>query len=157
VLLLTVLLGISFLAPKTASAEDDVYAGYKPRVVPECLVYKTKTGKEVCGYATIEEVRALYAADAELHGARAKLLNLDLKIKVQAEQVADLRLAVSEFRSAIEVIDARSAKLTKDLLETDLKYQKERVKPRFGNALPWGVAGVASALLVGFVARSVVE
>ena len=148
--------GLICLAPTSAHADglDDVYRGYRPHIVPECKVYEVKPGLEVCGYPTIEEVQALYKADAELFAARQTRINIDLKIKVQAEQVSDLRIAVSALKDAMVVVDARNATLTKELLETDLKYQKERVKPRWGTPLSWGVAGVAGALLVGFVGHS---
>lgn len=147
--------GLICLAQKTASAEDDVYRGYKPHIVPECKVYKVNQHLEVCGYATIEEVRALYEADAELYGTRKKMFSVDLKLKVQEEQIADLRIAVGEFKEAIAVVDARNAKLTKELIETDRKYQNERVKPKWGNPLAWGSTAVLGALLVGFVGHSV--
>ena len=52
-----------------------------------------------------------------------------------------------------EVLVERNNKLTKDLIETDRKYQLERVKPRWGNPVAWSVAAVAAALLVGYVAN----
>ena len=153
-LLLSVSLGLICLAPKTASAEDDVYRGYKPRVVPECKVYKTKDGKEVCGYEGIELVKKLYAADAELFWLRKEILNRDQRQKMQDMQSADLRIAVDGFKKSSELCTTRSDTLTKELLATDLKYQKERVKPRWGTTLSWGTAGIAGALLVGFVGHS---
>jgi len=124
-------------------------------VVPECKVYKVKPGLEVCGYPTLAEVQQLYSADAELFTARKTRFNLDLKLKVQAQQVDDLRIAVGALTASMAIGDARVTTLTKELEATDLKYQKERVKPRWGTSLSWGVAGVAAALLVGFVGHSV--
>lgn len=128
--------------------------GYKPRIIPECKVYKVKPGLEVCGYATIEDVKALYKADAELYTARQIQFSLDLRLAYQAEQASDLRDAVESTRSALAVVDARNLALTAELLDTDLKYQKALVRPKWGSQLAWGTAAIASALLAGFVGHA---
>ncbi len=155
-LLLSVFAGAICLAPSSALADDTdtVSADYIPKVVPRCLVYKTKSGKEVCGYDDIEKVRALYAADTELVDFRKTKPLIDLQLRLKTEQVVDLVVAVDAATRSGAVWEGRSMELSKQLIALDLKYQKERVKPRWGTGLSWGVAGTAVAVLLGFAGHS---
>lgn len=128
---------------------------YRPLVVPRCHVYTTKKAKEVCGYATIEDVRALYLADAELADFRKRKPLIDLQLKLKDSQVTDLTTAVEAASAAGAVWEARSKELSKQLITLDLKYQKERVKPRWGAWLTWGGAGIVGGALLGFATHAV--
>lgn len=153
-LLLIVCAGAICLSPTQAVADETPAAEYKPQVVPECKVYKTKAHGEVCGYSTIEEVRALYAADSELADFRMQEPVIALQLKLKTDQVTDLKLATDAATRSGAIWEGRSKALSEQLVALDLKYQKERVKPRWGTWLSWGTAGVLGAAALGFVGHS---
>lgn len=142
------------LAPK---ANADEPPPYTPKVLPECKVYKTASGKEVCGYDKIETIRELYARDAELVAHRETTEALNQVITVQRQQILDLKIAVEESDKAGKIHEDRSATLAKELIAKDKLYQDERVKPRWGTSLSWGAAAVMGAVLLGYVGNELLE
>lgn len=129
----------------TVAFADDVYA---PRVVPPCKVYKTSAG-DVCGYLDIEDWKTVLRVDAELVHAREQL-------KIETELVALLTLQLTELKdqtavyaNSQSILVQRNSDLTKQLLDLDLKYQQERVKPSWGSPVAWTIAGVSTSILAG--------
>lgn len=150
--LLCVCAGVTSLAP-TARAEEP----YKPKVLPACKVYKTEAGGEVCGYATIEEVRELYAHDATLVANASAAEALGEVIELQGSQILDLRISVDAAIKAGEVWKSRSVTLAEDLIAKDLLYQDARVRPKWGTFIGFGSAALVGAILLGYVGNELLE
>ena len=150
---LSVLLGMTcLLASSLANAQP-----YQPKVIPQCERYKLADGREVCGYDSIEKVRQVYNADAELVAKReAETLHVE-KSNLLLGQVANLRLAVDAQKRATGIIRDRNRELTAQLIETDRKYQNERAKPRWGNPIAWTIAATCAAALAGGIAWAVLD
>lgn len=123
----------------------------KPSNFPDCTKYSLPDGRTVCGYTNLEDWKIVLKADLELT-AKKKALTLEReRAAQQGLVVAGLKGQVEAFKRIVAEQSSRIETLTKDLLETDRKYQSERVKPRWGNPLAWAAAAVATAALGGFV------
>lgn len=129
--------GLSSLAPAIAEP------------LPECQVYTTAAGVEVCGFASIEDVKAIRLAAAELQYLREQSRLLALKVAELETQTISLRVALDAQRTATEIVRRRNVELTTLAIETDRRLQLERVKPRWGTPLAWGTAAVLGAVLLG--------
>lgn len=143
----------------TCLAATSAAEPYRPQVVPQCEVYDLADGREVCGYVvkqadgteTLDQWKEVLRVDAELvvlrraDGLRRRKL-AELSVQVSAAVVA---LAAAE--RALELVEDRNDDLTRQLIETDRKYQEERVKPRIGGGWAWAAAGLVAAGLVGYV------
>jgi len=123
----------------------------EPTNIPDCTKYTLPDGRVVCGYVNIEDWKNVLRADAELTAGK------DL-LRLEREKVVELRSQIDSFRGqvaayerALSVLKQRNRELTVDLLETDRKYQNERVKPKWGNPLAWATAGLAAAALGGYI------
>lgn len=131
-----------------ATADD-----FKPQNFPDCKKHKLADGTEICGYTDLEEWKSVLKADLELTAKKETLA-------IRTSQVDELRGQVENFKGQIEVLerivaekDSRNKEITTDLLETDRKYQFERVKPKWGNPLAWTAAALATAVLGGFILK----
>jgi hypothetical protein len=144
----------------TCLAATSAAEPYRPQVVPQCEVYDLADGREVCGYVvkeadgteTLDQWKEVLQVDAELvvlrhqDGLRRRKL---AELSVQASGAVAALVAAER---ALEVVELRNADLTRQLVETDRKYQQERVKPRIGVGWAWAAAGLVAAGLVGYVA-----
>lgn len=127
----------------------------KPKNFPDCIKYKLADGTAICGYTELGDWKKVLRADAELT-AKKKLLELERKRTTElGAQLLDFKGQVKAYQGIVSVLDARVKALVADLLETDRKYQLERVKPRWGSAAAWTTAAVATAVLGGFVMNDV--
>jgi hypothetical protein len=132
------------------------HADVELKIIPQCLKYEI-TGVPICGYKNIEDVRSLYTLDAELELRRdVERLEKD-KITELESQVANLRAAHESILRAGDMLKARNVELTEQLIETDRKFQKERVKPRWGNPLAWTLSAVLAAGLAGFIGHELLD
>jgi hypothetical protein len=137
----------------TPAFAEDVYT---PKVVPSCKVYRTAAG-EVCGFLDIADWKTVLKVDAEV-------VHLREQLRIEAERTANLTLQLTELKSQTTVyansqsiLVQRNGDLTKQLLDLDLKYQKERVKPTWGNPLAWTIAGVSTSILAGVLLAGVLN
>lgn len=105
----------------------------------------------ICGYAVLEDWKAVLEADAELvlrreqakkEAARADAL--DLQVKSLQDQVRTYA------RTQVMLVE-RTEKLTLDLIALDKKYQNERVRPSWGSPVAWTLAAVSTSLLAGML------
>lgn len=114
-------------------------------------------GQSICGYANIEDWKLVLKADAELVLLRSKVRILEqreqqLTVQIQAlEDQLDLSARQAGF------LGEENARITRELIILDKKYQDERVKPRLGSPLAWSIAGVSTAALVGILLISAVD
>jgi hypothetical protein len=123
----------------------------KPENFPDCTKYMLVSGIEVCGYTNLDDWKKVLDADKELSATR-KLLKLERAAKGELEsQLGFLKGQIAAYEIIVAEQDRRNDALTKDLLETDRKYQLERVKPKWGNPVAWTTAAVAAAVLGGFL------
>jgi hypothetical protein len=134
------------------AGDDYVYVpplAYSPKIVPQCGKFAVPSVGTVCGYLNVEDWKAVLAADAELVEARERLKkDADLEVALNL-QVTALQEQVDLLTSAKKAVVERNAKLEKDYIDLDEKYQNERVKPRWGTPLAWGTAAAAVAVLAG--------
>ena len=137
----------------TPALADDVYA---PKVVPSCKVYKTTTG-EVCGFLNIEDWKLVLKADAELVHSRIQLKNEGERAALLTLQLTELKGQVATYANSQSILVQQSVALTKQLLDLDLKYQQERVKPTWGSPLAWTIAGVSTSILAGVLIAGLVN
>lgn len=141
------------LAPqKTASADPG-----QTEPLPQCVVFETTAGIEVCGYTSIIDVRAIARADVELVFLRGKVKALQSKSHNLAGQIRELGGALEAQRGATKIARSRNTSLATQLVETDLKWQRERVKPRISiGGIWWAVVGaVVGGSAIGLAAYSV--
>lgn len=134
----------------TPALADDVY---QPKVIPACKVYKTTAG-DVCGYLNIEDWKTVLRVDAEV-------VHLREQLRIEAERNAALTIQLTELKGQIatyansqSILVQRNTDLTNQLLDLDLKYQKERAKPSWGSPIAWTIAGVSTSLLAGVLIAS---
>ena len=133
---------------------------YRPKILPECKVYPLADGREVCGYVvkladgteTAEEWKAVLRVDAELVVLRHQDGLRRRKLAELSIQASEAVAALAAAERALEVVERRNGDLTRQLIETDRKYQNERVKPRIGGGWGWGAAALFAVGLVGYVA-----
>ena len=136
-------------ATSSARADDPVP---DPEIIPACIVYQVPGIGQVCGYADIADVRAVYTADADLVASRA-LLTLERRKTEAMERAAGLhgeQLAACDRLSG--ALSVREKELTAALIDENRKLERERAKPRFGNPIAWTVAAASVAVLLGYVA-----
>lgn len=129
-----------------AHAEDS----YQPQTLPACKVYVTAAG-EVCGYLAIDDWKTVLRADAELVHRRTQQQLLVERTTLMDQQIAALREQFEAQTSSRAILIDHNAKLTKKILELDVKYQDERTKSGWGDPLAWTIAGVSTSILVGFL------
>lgn len=144
----------------TCLAATSAAEPYRPKILPECKVYDLADGRAVCGYVveqadgteTLDRWKEVLRVDAELvvlrhqDGLRRRKL---AELSVQASAAV---VALEAAERALEVVELRNADLTRQLVETDRKYQNERVKPRLGGGWGWAAAGLFAVGLAGYVA-----
>lgn len=135
--------------PTVAWADDP--PAYEPVYMPKCDVYTLKSGAEICGFEAAVWFGKVLTVDAELVHAKAQLKNESARSAELAKQVEILQGQIDVHGDTRKLLVEREAKLTKDMIDLDRKYQLERVKPRWGNPVAWGIAAVSVALLGGYV------
>ena len=150
------LICVALLLGSSARAQDAGPEPYRPQILPECAVYDTQAGP-VCGYDDIDDVRDLYRFDAELVLRRQETQLMSARGALLSLQVRSLESAVSALQTANVALGARVDVLVNEAVSQNEKYENERAKPRFGSALAWTTAGVAVALLVGYVAADLLQ
>lgn len=133
------------LAPGLVQADE----AYVPRIVPQCTVYKTKLDLQVCGYSDVSDWKLVLEADSELFSLRERLKKKDEQLQNLTLQVTNLEGQVTAYVKSVDALKERNAALTKQLIDLDKDYQQERVKPRWGDPLAWGIAGVSLSVLAG--------
>ena len=155
------LLGLIFLAASSGIAQADpdppAETQYVPKIIPPCKVYALGDGREVCGWLTIEEVTTAYNADAELVKLRETDATKNEQLIAFSIQVASITAALEAEQRSVTVLQAREAKLTDDLIETNRKYENERVKSRWGNPVAWTTAAGLAAILLGIVGKEILD
>lgn len=130
---------------------------YEPQIVPPCKRYALADGREVCGYLTIEEVREVYRADAELVQCReASSAQLD-QVRALRGEVEAVRAALAVEEESRQAAEAMAVQLSKDLVEENRKLENERAKPRWGSPVAWTTAAVLGAALLGFVGADLID
>jgi hypothetical protein len=137
----------------TPALAEDVYT---PKAVPSCKVYKTTAG-DVCGFLNIEDWKTILKVDAELVHLREKLRIEEARSASLTLQLTELRGQVATYANSQSILVQRSSELTKQLLDLDLKYQQERVKPSWGSPLAWTIAGVSTSILAGVLISNVLN
>jgi len=129
---------------------------YQPQTLPACKVYKTAAG-DVCGYLDIEDWKLVLGSDAELVHSRIQLkIDADLTATMNL-QLTELKGQVSTYAGSQSILVQRNSDLTKQLLDLDLKYQQERVKPTWGSPVAWTIAGVSTSILAGVLIASLLN
>jgi hypothetical protein len=111
----------------------------------------------VCGYLNIEDWKLVLKADAELVHARVQLRNEGERIALLTLQLSELKGQVATYANSQSILVQRNGELTKQLLDLDLKYQQERVKPTWGSPLAWTIAGVSTSILAGVLIAGLVN
>lgn len=106
---------------------------------------------KVCGYTSIDDVKAIYDLDSEVFALRqlvkeGEQRSVDLQVKVDALAGQNARLRV-----ALDVVQDRNKDLERRYLELDKKYQDEAAEPRWGSPVAWTIAGLSLAALLGVV------
>lgn len=117
----------------------------------------TTSGLEVCGYRDIDQVQAIYRADAELVAARRRISLLEIQHNALTEQLLATDMQKTLVQQSLLAVERENDEISHQLVELDWRYQKERVKPRWGGTLPWALAGVAAAALGGVLVLSAVN
>lgn len=130
---------------------------YLPRIVPICHIYTLPSGDEVCGYADVDEWKEVLEADAELVALRAILIEEKDRARILSEQKLLLEEKIKLHLHTNDLLSKRKIALTDELIKLDEKYQNERVKPRWGSPLAWGIASVSTAVLAGFLINSLLD
>jgi hypothetical protein len=121
------------------------------------LAYTVPGVGQICGYKDLSDVQALYALDAEISFRRKKADLEAARIEELKTVSSNLTEAVGAQRRATAIVADRNTELTRQLIETDRKYQKERVKPRWGNPLAWGLAASLGAGLLGVLGHELID
>jgi hypothetical protein len=132
--------------PLHSSAQE-----YTPQVIPMCQEYILAGGVKACGYS-LAEWKLVLKADAELVHLRETDVFRRKKAAELSAQVQGLEEALSACGDSTKAIFARSTELSAQLIALDAKYQDEIVKPRWGSALSWAIAGAAISVLAGYIA-----
>lgn len=142
-------LGMMLALSRPASADN------KPTNFPDCVKHELSNGAMICGFTNLDDWKKVLKADVELT-AKKKLLDLERRKSAQlAAQLIDYMGQLKAYQEIVSIQKDRNIELTKDVLDTDRKYQLERVKPRWGSAAAWTTAAVLAAVLSGFVANDV--
>jgi hypothetical protein len=125
------------------------------QIIPHCEMRQVGN-TIICDY-TIERWKLVLKADVELVHLRSKLKKILARSAELSKQVEILQGQIDVHGETRKILVEREAKLTKDLIDLDRKYQLERVKPRWGNPVAWGVAAVSVALLGGYIVNDVLD
>jgi len=156
VLLTTFALGVTPALADDPDEPTEAELVQNPNFIPKCSLVKTKDGREMCAYELDEWISVL-RIDA-LVGAQQRMLDqLHGKIEVLEEQQMDFRKQVAALTDNNKLLITSNDKLTKDLIDLDKKYQYERVKPRWGTTVSWGIAAASASILAGFVIRDALD
>ena len=129
---------------------------YQPQLVPPCKVYKTSAG-DVCGYLNLEDWKTILGIDAELVHDRIQLRSEGERAAALTLQLTELKGQVATYANSQSILVQQNSDLTKQLLDLDLKYQQERVKPSWGSPLAWTIAGVSTSILAGVLLARLVN
>ena len=154
----TALAGAIFLAGIDARAEPPTQEPpLRTTIIPQCKVYTLDDGREVCGWMTIDEIRAAYHADNELVLCRDKTAAQAGKLHALEVEAFSLRKAVQIEEEAKALVLKRNKELTDDLIEMNRKYEDERAKPRWGSPVAWATAAVLGAALLGYAGADLLD
>ena len=135
------------LALSLPARADDI----KPKNFPGCTKGVLVTGIKVCGFTDVADWKKVLDADAELTATR-DLLGLERAKNAElAGQVENYKGQVAAYERICAEQKSRNEALTKDLLDTNLRLEKERVKSKWGNPIAWTTAAVAAAVLGGYL------
>lgn len=124
--------------------------------IPECELVKTTDGREMCAY-TLEQWISVLKADSLISHHYVMLGKLEEKVAILEGQKIDFQKQISALTANNKLLITSNDKLRTDLIETDRKYQNERVRPRWGSPLAWTVAAVSTAVLAGFVLEKALD
>lgn len=127
---------------------DDVY---EPQVVPACTKYTVPGVGTICGYANIEDWKAVLEADAELVLRREQAKKEAARADALDLQVKSLQDQVRTYAKTQVMLVGRTEKLTVDLVALDKKYQNERARSSWGSPVGWTLAAVSTSLLAGML------
>lgn len=127
---------------------DDVY---EPQVVPACTKYTVPGVGTICGYANVEDWKAVLEVDAELVLRREQAKKEAARADALDLQVKSLQAQVQTYARTQVMLVERTEKLTVDLIALDKKYQNERVRPSWGSPVAWTLAAVTTSLLAGML------
>jgi hypothetical protein len=141
---------LAFIVVFAASTSAQAQPKYTPKIIPKCAVKKLQDGSTGCVY-TLKQVKELYRADSELNSLRVTDELRSQKIAFQASIITRTREQLVLLGDSLKRVEARNASLTKSLIETDRKYQLERVKPQWGSYVSWGINIALAAALGGYV------
>jgi hypothetical protein len=136
------LLALLGLTCRPAAADE-----IKLEILPQCLKYTVPNVGLVCGYKNLADVQLLYTLDAELELHRDVKRLEKAKIHELENQIIHLRAAEDARKRAADLLKDRNQELVQQLIDTDRRLQKERVKPRWGNPLAWTLSAVLAASL----------
>lgn len=140
-----------------ATSHSDPAETYEPQIIPACKVFTLKDGREVCGWLTLEDVKAAYTADADLVKCREDIATKTVEVEVLGVQAASALEALDAEQRTTSALKARNQELTTDLIEMNRKYELERAKPRFGSPIAWTTAAVLGAALVGVMGANLID
>ena len=103
--LLSVCAGAICLAA-TSSAHAQPKKSIKPQIVPECKIYTTNLHVDVCGYADLDDVKALYKFDTELVLRRAQVRLIEARVLEVIKQRDSYKTALEATRAAGAIVGA---------------------------------------------------
>ena len=144
---------ILFSLGVTPAFADEVK--YTPVNVPVCRLISTPAGG-LCAF-TLKEWKQVLRADAELERFKANESSLLEKDVERIKQLGLLQRQVEVYAQSQKTLVSENEKLTRNLIETDRKYQNERVKFRLGSPVAWTVAGASIAVLGGFLLKGFLD
>lgn len=123
-------------------------AAYEPKIVPKCRVAPMASGETACAY-TLEQVKAVLLADAELDALRKKSSEQGAQIQALRAVVVAREREVDGVQAINLRLQQRQDALTAERLQCDRDLRAEQSKPRLGSPIAWTVAAVAVAFGVG--------
>lgn len=137
--------------PTVAWADDP--PAYEPVYIPKCDIYTLRSGAEICGFEATVWFGKVLTVDAQLVHTVEQLKNekaRSAELSLQVEHLQEQHRLMGEINAKLK---AYAVKEVEARIALDEKYQKERVKPRWGNPLAWTAAAVSAAILAGFVIK----
>jgi len=140
------LLIIITLLSSTALAEPK----YVPTVIPSCTIMNIKPGEKGCVYS-LEQVKELYKADAELSAARKEIPLLQQKEALQRSVISKMDEQLKLSLLNVKLFKDRNQELTEKLISTDKELQYEKVKPRWGSYIAWGTVAIVASAFTGYI------
>ena len=123
---------------------------YVPKIIPKCIVVELKAGGKGCVY-TLPQVKKLYDLDSELNALRVTDKLSQQKLKLQGSIITKMTKQLELSHKSLQTVQDRLKEMTRQLIETDRKYQLERVKPRWGSYLSWGIVVAVTAAFTSYV------